>query len=45
MCAGDRDLSTAEDWTRAVFAYNHSDRYLADVRDAAANYALGQSAN
>ncbi|WP_315146933.1 lytic transglycosylase domain-containing protein [Corynebacterium variabile] len=45
LCAGDRDLSTSEDWAGAVFAYNHSDRYLADVRDAAANYALGQSAN
>ncbi|WP_297006009.1 hypothetical protein [uncultured Corynebacterium sp.] len=43
MCSGGRDLATADGWTDAVYAYNFSDRYLADVRDAAANYALGQS--
>jgi membrane-bound lytic murein transglycosylase B len=42
LCSGDRDLRDPQDWTDAVFAYNRSGQYLADVRDAAANYALGQ---
>lgn len=44
LCAGGRDLDDPADWSEAVFAYNHSDEYLAGVRDAAANYAVGQSA-
>lgn len=44
LCSGGRDLATADGWSEAVFAYNHSDEYLAGVRDAAANYAVGQSA-
>lgn len=44
LCSGSRDLATAQDWTDAVYAYNRSGEYLAGVRDAAADYALGQSA-
>lgn len=45
LCSDDRDLATADGWSEAVFSYNRSGRYLTDVRDAAANYALGQSVN
>lgn len=45
LCSGRRDLSVPGDWAEAVFAYNHSGEYLAGVRDAAANYAVGQSAD
>ena len=44
LCSHDRDLSTPEDWTSAIRAYNQSDKYVRDVRDAAANYALNQPA-
>ncbi|MCZ9293395.1 lytic transglycosylase domain-containing protein [Corynebacterium meitnerae] len=44
LCSGGRDLSTAEDWQSAILGYNHSNDYLARVRDAAANYALRQAA-
>lgn len=44
LCVGERDLATAEGWTEAIRSYNQSDKYLADVRDAAANYALNQPA-
>lgn len=40
----ERDLSTPEGWSEALYSYNHSEQYMIDVRDAAANYALGQSA-
>lgn len=43
LCSKGRDLSTESGWTSAIKGYNLSDRYVADVRDAAANYALGQS--
>ncbi|WP_460864783.1 lytic murein transglycosylase [Rhodococcus aerolatus] len=35
LCAAGGDLTTAQGWTAAVFAYNHSDRYVRDVHDAA----------
>ncbi|MDO5097202.1 MAG: lytic murein transglycosylase [Corynebacterium sp.] len=38
------DLSTAEGWTAAIRSYNNSEQYLADVRNAAASYALQQPA-
>lgn len=44
LCSGDRDLATPEGWAAAVRSYNQSEQYLRDVRDAAANYALNQSA-
>lgn len=40
-----RDLSTEDGWRDAIFGYNHSSDYVAKVRDAAANYALGQPAH
>ena len=42
LCSKDRDLSTPEGWTNAILAYNYSNEYVRNVRDAAANYALGQ---
>lgn len=45
LCDFGRDLSTPEGWTQAIRSYNQSDQYVRDVRDAAANYALGQSAS
>ncbi len=44
LCGHDRDLDTAEGWSRALFSYNRSEEYMVSVRDAAANYALGQAA-
>lgn len=44
LCAHDRDLDTADGWSRALFSYNRSEDYMISVRDAAANYALGQTA-
>lgn len=44
LCSGGRDLSDPEDWTAAIRSYNQSGQYVVDVRDAAANYALHQSA-
>ncbi|MBN9644768.1 lytic transglycosylase domain-containing protein [Corynebacterium mendelii] len=44
LCTRGGDLATPEGWTRAVRSYNASRQYLIDVRDAAANYALGQPA-
>ncbi|WKD59572.1 hypothetical protein [Corynebacterium caspium] len=42
LCAGGRDLGTAEGWTAAIYSYNHSRDYLIKVRDAANSYGLGQ---
>lgn len=39
-----KNLSTQEGWTSAIRSYNNSDEYVADVRNAAANYALRQHA-
>lgn len=44
LCTAGGDLSTPEGWTRAIYSYNQSDKYIADVRDAAASYALRQPA-
>lgn len=44
LCSGERDLATPEGWTEAIRSYNQSDKYVRDVRDAAANYALNQPA-
>lgn len=44
LCSGGRDLSTEEDWRSAILGYNHSNDYLVKIRNAAANYALGQPA-
>lgn len=43
LCSEDRDLSTENGWTGAIRGYNLSDEYVMQVRDAAANYAIGQS--
>lgn len=43
LCDFDRDLATENGWTSAVRNYNQSDRYVRDVRDAAANFALKQT--
>lgn len=43
LCNEGRDLSTESGWRGAIKGYNLSDEYVLQVRDAAANYALGQS--
>jgi hypothetical protein len=40
LCAGDRDLSTGEGWSKAVHSYNHSNRYVLAVNKRANKYAL-----
>ena len=45
LCFGGRDLSAPEDWQAAILGYNHSNDYVIRVRDAAANYAVGQPAH
>lgn len=44
LCDHGRDLSSPKDWTAAIRSYNQSDKYVRDVRDAAASYALRQPA-
>lgn len=44
LCMMGGDLSTPEGWTNAIYSYNQSGKYIADVRDAAAAYALNQPA-
>ncbi|WP_240510479.1 lytic transglycosylase domain-containing protein [Corynebacterium hadale] len=44
LCANGRDLDTEDGWYDAVHAYNQSNEYVRKVRNAAANYALNQSA-
>lgn len=39
LCAGGRDLTTADGWTDAIYAYNQSDAYIRQVRDQATAYA------
>ncbi|WP_222193067.1 lytic murein transglycosylase [Modestobacter italicus] len=39
LCAAGKDLSTPAGQARAVFAYNHSDSYVASVLSLAATYA------
>ncbi|WP_024287392.1 lytic transglycosylase domain-containing protein [Cellulomonas sp. KRMCY2] len=38
LCADGRDLSAAAGWQAAVFSYNHSDAYVADVLALADGY-------
>ncbi|MGH3741901.1 MAG: lytic murein transglycosylase, partial [Micromonosporaceae bacterium] len=38
LCAGGRDLSTAEGWSGAIFSYNHMDSYVRAVFAAADQY-------
>ncbi|WKK61927.1 lytic murein transglycosylase [Corynebacterium sp. P3-F1] len=45
LCASGRNLDAPEEWQAAILGYNHSNDYLMRVRDAAANYAIGQSAH
>ena len=44
LCDRGGDLSQAENWQRAVLAYNASREYVMDVRDAAAAYSVGTTA-
>ncbi|AZA13148.1 lytic transglycosylase domain-containing protein [Corynebacterium choanae] len=44
LCAKGHDLATPEGWSAAIRSYNNSVEYLIDVRNAAANYAIGQRA-
>lgn len=39
LCARGRDLATPRGWTDAVYSYNQSDSYVAQVRDSARTYA------
>lgn len=39
LCAGDRDLASAEGWTAGVLSYNNSADYVAAVHAAATSYA------
>ncbi|MGW0022981.1 lytic transglycosylase domain-containing protein [Rhodococcus sp. NPDC003383] len=41
LCDRGGDLTTAEGWTAALFAYNRSADYMALVRDRAAAYSVG----
>jgi len=40
LCAGGRDLSTGEGWSKAVHSYNHSNDYVLAVNKRANKYAL-----
>ena len=44
LCGGGRDLSTAQGWTDAIYAYNQSDAYLHKVRATATEYAAKTAA-
>ncbi|WJY68518.1 hypothetical protein CAURIS_08135 [Corynebacterium auris] len=44
LCSNGRDLATPEGWQEAVLSYNNSSEYVVKVRNAAANYAVNQSA-
>jgi membrane-bound lytic murein transglycosylase B len=39
LCAHGRNLTTADGWTNAIYAYNQSDTYIRQVRDQATAYA------
>lgn len=39
LCAGNRDLSTADGWSSAIHSYNHSNKYVLAVNDRANMYA------
>ena len=40
LCNGDRDLSSGEGWSDAVFSYNHSNKYVLAVNKRANKYAM-----
>lgn len=40
LCAGNRDLSTGDGWSKAVHSYNHSNQYVLAVNKRANKYAL-----
>lgn len=40
LCAGGRDLSTGEDWSKAIHSYNHSNKYVLAVNKRANKYAV-----
>ncbi|WP_433759523.1 lytic transglycosylase domain-containing protein [Nocardia sp. CA-135398] len=39
LCASGGDLATARGWRKAIFAYNHSDSYVQQIRATATAYA------
>ena len=39
LCGRGRDLTTAQGWTDAIYAYNQSDAYIRKVRAQATEYA------
>ncbi|MCU1516447.1 MAG: murein transglycosylase [Pseudarthrobacter sp.] len=39
LCAHGRDLTTAGGWAQAIYSYNQSDSYVAQVRGQAISYA------
>ena len=39
LCAGGRDLTTAQGWSDAIWSYNQSEAYLGQVGEAAVEYA------
>ncbi|TIC84359.1 lytic murein transglycosylase [Nocardioides sp. GY 10127] len=39
LCASGQDLDSSAAWTAAVYSYNHSDEYVAQVNAAALEYA------
>ncbi|MFI2755110.1 lytic transglycosylase domain-containing protein [Cellulomonas sp. P22] len=43
LCASGGDLTGADAWHAAVFSYNHSEQYVADVLGAANRYATGSA--
>lgn len=43
LCAGDRDLTSADGWRAAVLSYNRSTAYAADVLELADTYAAAAS--
>ncbi|MFF2084729.1 lytic transglycosylase domain-containing protein [Nocardia sp. NPDC058176] len=44
LCTRGGDLTSADGWQRALFAYNQSNKYMHVVRDRAAAYSIGRRA-
>ncbi|MBF6341964.1 lytic transglycosylase domain-containing protein [Nocardia cyriacigeorgica] len=42
LCDSGGVLTSAEGWSKALFTYNRSERYMMDVRDRAAAYSVGR---
>ena len=42
LCIRGGDLTSADGWQRALFAYNQSNKYMRVVRDRAATYSIGR---